>query len=179
MGPAVSHPPIQPDALRRIMRRHRGEVDACIVGSGAAGAVLAKELAEAGSSVVVLEAGEWLDTRQDYVNDELSMLGRFDWDDPRITDGADPLRLGRVNTGRAVGGTTVHWAGAALRFQDHEWKARSTYGDIPGANLRDWPVPWYSVTDSAAALLEGRTVGMMHIVCYVRDGDRVIDGNVI
>ena len=103
----MSGPPIQPDALRRIMRRHDGTVDAVIVGSGAAGGVLAKELAEAGMTVVVLEAGDWLDTRRDYVNDELSMLGRIDWDDLRITDGDNPLRLGRVNTGRAVGGTTA------------------------------------------------------------------------
>ena len=26
---------------------------------------------------------------------------------------------------KAVGGSTVHWAGASLRFQDHEWKART------------------------------------------------------
>jgi len=46
------------------MRHHDGPVDACIVGSGAAGAVLAKELAEAGMTVVVLEAGRWLDTQR-------------------------------------------------------------------------------------------------------------------
>jgi choline dehydrogenase-like flavoprotein len=41
---------------------------------------------------------------------------------------------------KAVGGSTVHWAGASLRFQDHEWRIRSEYGDGPGANLLDWPV---------------------------------------
>ncbi|HVR66679.1 MAG TPA: GMC family oxidoreductase, partial [Verrucomicrobiae bacterium] len=50
---------------------------------------------------------------------------------------------------KAVGGSTVHWAGASLRFQAHEWKAKTTYGNIPGANLLDWPIdaaemdPWY------------------------------------
>ena len=86
MGQPVSVP-IQPEALRRVMSHHDGPVVAYIVGSGAAGGVLAKELAEAGMSVVVLEAGEWLDTRRDYVNDELSMLGRFDWDDLRTRTG--------------------------------------------------------------------------------------------
>jgi choline dehydrogenase-like flavoprotein len=126
--------PIQPDALRRLMRHHDGVVDACIIGSGAAGAVLAKELAEAGMPVVVLEAGEWLDTRTDYVNDELSMLGRIDWDDLRITDGADPLQLGRVNTGRAVGGTTVHYTAVTLRLDPADFRTHST--DDVGV---DWP----------------------------------------
>lgn len=46
------------------------------------------------------------------------------------------------------------------------------------ARYRDfmgWDVPWYSVQDAAAALLAGRTVGMFHLVFYVRDGDRVFE----
>jgi hypothetical protein len=35
-----------------------------------------------------------------------------------------------------VGGSTAHWAGASLRFQPHEFMARTTYGDIKGATLR-------------------------------------------
>jgi len=48
-----------------------------------------------------------------------------------------------------VGGTTTHWAGASLRFQDHEWKAATNYGPVQGASLLDWPIdaeemaPWY------------------------------------
>jgi choline dehydrogenase-like flavoprotein len=124
----------QPDELRRVMRRHAGIVDGCIIGSGAAGAVLAKELAEAGMSIVVLEAGQWLDTRRDFVNDELSMLGRLDWDDLRITDGDDPLKLGRVNTGRAVGGTTVHYTAAALRLDPTDFDIATR----DGVGV-DWP----------------------------------------
>ena len=41
---------------------------------------------------------------------------------------------------KAVGGSTIHWAGASLRFQEHEFKAKTTYGDIAGANLLDWPI---------------------------------------
>jgi len=149
MGPLVNHPPLRPSELRKIMRHHEGTVDACIVGSGAAGAVLAKELAEAGLSVVVLEAGRWLDTRDDFVNDELSMLGTLDWDDLRITDGADPLRLGRVNTGRAVGGTTVHYTAAALRLDPCDFTVAST----DGVGV-DWPfgydelAPYYADVES-------------------------------
>jgi choline dehydrogenase-like flavoprotein len=140
----------QPDQLRRIMRHHDGTVDACIIGSGAAGAVLAKELAEAGMSIVVLEAGRWLDTQKDFVNDELSMLGTLDWDDPRITDGTDPLKLGRVNTGRAVGGTTVHYTAAALRLDPTDFAIASR----DGVGV-DWPfgydelAPYYAQVERA------------------------------
>jgi hypothetical protein len=46
--------------------------------------------------------------------------------------------------------STVHWAGASLRFDEHEFRVRTTYGELPGANLLDWPitlaemVPWYA-----------------------------------
>ena len=45
-----------------------------------------------------------------------------------------------VWTCKLVGGTTVHWAGCALRFQEHEFKTRTRYGDVAGANLMDWPI---------------------------------------
>jgi predicted dithiol-disulfide oxidoreductase (DUF899 family) len=38
-----------------------------------------------------------------------------------------------------------------------------------------WDMPWYSACASLDALLVGRHVGMMHLVCYVRDGDRVFE----
>jgi predicted dithiol-disulfide oxidoreductase (DUF899 family) len=38
-----------------------------------------------------------------------------------------------------------------------------------------WDMPWYSVQDSADALLAGRQVGRMYLVCYLRQGDRVFE----
>lgn len=38
-----------------------------------------------------------------------------------------------------------------------------------------WEMPWYSAQASLDALLVGRHIGMMHVVCYVRDGDRVFE----
>jgi predicted dithiol-disulfide oxidoreductase (DUF899 family) len=39
-----------------------------------------------------------------------------------------------------------------------------------------WDMPWYAAEGAALdELLVGRHVGMMHIVCYVRDGDRVFE----
>ena len=42
-------------------------------------------------------------------------------------------------------------------------------------NFIGWDVPWYSAEPSLDMLLEGRQVGSMHLVCYVRDGDRVFE----
>ena len=41
---------------------------------------------------------------------------------------------------KGVGGSSQHWAGASLRFQEHEWKALTTYGNVTGASLLDWPI---------------------------------------
>ena len=114
-----------------------------IIGTGAGGGVLANELAQKDVSVVALEAGgRYLP--QDYVNDEWESFGQLAWTDARTTSG--DWRVAKDFSGlpawivKAVGGTTTHWAGASLRFQDHEWKAATTYGNVQGANLLDWPI---------------------------------------
>ena len=38
-----------------------------------------------------------------------------------------------------------------------------------------WDMPWYSAQDSLDALLAGRQIGLFHLVCYLRDGDRVFE----
>ncbi len=38
-----------------------------------------------------------------------------------------------------------------------------------------WDMPWYSAQASLDVLLVGRRIGMMHLVCYLRDGDRVFE----
>jgi predicted dithiol-disulfide oxidoreductase (DUF899 family) len=46
------------------------------------------------------------------------------------------------------------------------------------ARYRDfmgWDMPWYSAQDSLDALLAGRQIGLFHLVCYLRDGDRVFE----
>ncbi|MEP4339289.1 MAG: GMC family oxidoreductase N-terminal domain-containing protein, partial [Roseobacter sp.] len=124
-----------------------------VIGTGAGGGVLANELAQKGVSVVALEAGG-RHLPEDFVNDEWDSFGQLAWLDPRTTSG--DWRVAKDFSGlpawivKSVGGTTQHWAGASLRFQDHEWKARTTYGDVDGATLLDWPIdaaemePWYT-----------------------------------
>jgi len=46
----------------------------------------------------------------------------------------------------------------------------SRYRDFMG-----WAVPWYSALDSLDTLLDGRQIGLMHLVCYLRAGDRVFE----
>lgn len=114
-----------------------------IIGTGAGGGVLANELAQKGISVVALEAGG-RHLPEDFINDEWESFGQLAWLDPRTTSG--DWRVAKDFSGlpawivKSVGGTTQHWAGASLRFQDHEWKAKTTYGDVQGANLLDWPI---------------------------------------
>ncbi|HEX5936667.1 MAG TPA: GMC family oxidoreductase [Actinomycetota bacterium] len=117
------------------MRRHDGRVDVCIIGCGAAGSVLSKELAERSWSVVVLEAGDWLSTDDDLRQDEATMLGRFDWDDRRWLQGGEQLELGHRRDGRGVGGGTLHFGGVALRLwpEDFERRSRDGVGE-------DWPL---------------------------------------
>ncbi len=124
-----------------------------VIGSGAGGGTLGAELALLGVKTVILEAGGRHEI-SDFENDEWGMFGKISWLDKRTTSGN--WRVAKDFAGlpawivKAVGGSTVHWAGASLRFQDHEWKARTTYGEIPGASLLDWPIdgaemaPWYA-----------------------------------
>ena len=87
--------------------------------------------------MVCLEAGPRL-TLSDIVNDNATMFGRLSWLDKRI--GTGDLNAGlQLWVCKTVGGTTVHGP-ATLRFQDHEFRTRTVYGDIPGANLLHWPV---------------------------------------
>jgi predicted dithiol-disulfide oxidoreductase (DUF899 family) len=38
-----------------------------------------------------------------------------------------------------------------------------------------WDLPWYSAHASLDVLLVGREAGLFHLVCYLRDGDRVFE----
>ena len=116
---------------------------AVIIGSGAGGGTLANELAQKGIDVVLLEAGPRIEM-DDFVNDEVEMAEKLIWSDRRKASGnrasvkAYPDAPAWVC--KTVGGSTVHWTGTCPRIRDTEFKARSTYGEIPGTNLMDWPI---------------------------------------
>ena len=114
-----------------------------IVGSGAGGGTLAHELTTRGIRVVLIEAGAHI-RLDEHVNDEWEAFGQMAWTDPRTTSGSWRIARDFPNLPawivKAVGGTTTHWAGATPRFLEHELRARSTYGEIDGASLLDWPL---------------------------------------
>ena len=120
------------------MREYREDepVDFAIVGTGAGGGTLACRLAEKGFSVVAFDAGPFFRPLEDFSSDETEQSKLY-WTDERIVEGANPLQMGGNNSGKAVGGSTVHFAMVSLRFRPEHFKSRSLLGY--GA---DWPVDW-------------------------------------
>ncbi|MDH3695263.1 MAG: GMC family oxidoreductase N-terminal domain-containing protein, partial [Gammaproteobacteria bacterium] len=114
-----------------------------VIGSGAGGGTLANELCQKGVKVILLEAGA-RHSIADFQNNEWNAFGQLSWLDKRTTSGS--WRVAKDFSGlpawicKTVGGTTTHWAGASLRIQEHEFKAKTNYGEIDGANLLDWPL---------------------------------------
>lgn len=128
-----------------------------IIGSGAGGGTLGNELAQKGVDVVILEAGARHEY-EDFTNDEWGSFSQLAWTDKRTTSGDWRVSKDFPNLPawivKSVGGSTTHWAGASLRFQEHEFKTLSTYGKVEGANLLDWPVtlaemePYYAKAEA-------------------------------
>jgi choline dehydrogenase-like flavoprotein len=114
-----------------------------IIGSGAGGGTLGNELAQKGIRTLILEAGPRIE-REQHVDDERQSFGQLTWLDKRTTSGSWAVAKNYPKvpawTCKVVGGTTVHWAGCALRFQEHEFRTKDVYGDIPGASLLNWPL---------------------------------------
>ncbi|MEU7062147.1 GMC family oxidoreductase [Streptomyces sp. NPDC046161] len=124
--------------LVRDMRRFEDsdEVDLVIVGCGAGGATLAQRMARAGWSVVCLEAGPFWDPDRHWVSDEAGSHHLY-WTEPRVLSGSDPVPLGSNNSGRGVGGSTVHFAGFVPRLHPSDFSMRTDDGI--GA---DWPMSY-------------------------------------
>ena len=64
------------------------------------------------------------------------------------------------------GQNTAYGPGDAQTSYDESLRYRALMG---------WDIPWYSAQPSLGALLAGREHGLFHIVCYLRDGDRVLE----
>jgi choline dehydrogenase-like flavoprotein len=125
------------------------EVDFAIVGSGAAGGVLAKELSTNGFRVVVLEQGPYL-TPNDFSHDEVKVFTQHQLtNNPKlqpVTFRKTPQEKARIQPsvmyGRCVGGSSVHFTANFWRFHEVDFIERSKAGDIPGASLADWPITY-------------------------------------
>ncbi|MGA9061194.1 MAG: GMC family oxidoreductase [Terracidiphilus sp.] len=132
-------------------------VNAVVIGAGAAGGIVAKELSTAGLSVVLLERGPWYtasDCRKDDLrNQRTTVLGNAfgpeDDGNPRVVVDPEggvhtflPSESGYQNNAACVGGGTVSYGAMAWRFLPQDFRMRSTYGAPQGSSLEDWPISY-------------------------------------
>src|SRR5215467_6926612 len=135
--------------ISQIKYKPSDEVDFVIIGSGAAGGVMAKELSTNGFRVVVLEQGPYL-KESDFVHDEVKILQEdhltnhpeFQPNTFRKTpeEKAKPQRV--VAYGRCVGGSSVHFTANYWRFHEVDFIERSKVGAIAGTGLADLPITY-------------------------------------
>lgn len=98
------------------------QADVCIIGSGAGGAVAAKELAEAGFNTVVLEHGGYY-AQEDFGQKPLDAFPRLYLNNSFIFSLGSPVVA--LSLGRAVGGTTVINSCTCFRMPEEvlaEWE---------------------------------------------------------
>ena len=132
-------------------------VNAVVIGAGAGGGIVAKELACAGLSVVLLERGKWytaFDCRKDDLrNQRTTPLGcGFGPDDERYrrvvveADGREeivkPSNWAYNNNAACVGGGTFSYGAMAWRFMENDFRMRTVYGAVEGSTLADWPISY-------------------------------------
>ena len=131
-----------------------------IIGSGAGGGTLAHELTRRGIKVVLLEAGA-RQSLASFSQNPGEAFGQLTWLEPRTTSGSSTVSQDYpglpVWTCKTLGGTTVHWTGATPRISPWEVRARSTYGDVAGTSLIDWPIE-YAELERYYELAERRLV---------------------
>jgi choline dehydrogenase-like flavoprotein len=131
------------------------DAEVCIVGAGAAGGIMAFELARRGVSVLVLESGPRHDFRQrgEYVRRYIQHENPWQTPLPNLDrytiSGITPFTL-EGRRARGVGGSTLHWEGYALRLNADDFRLRSRYGIAD-----DWPIsyeelePYYARAEQA------------------------------
>ena len=133
------------------------EVDFVVVGSGAAGGIMAKQLSVAGFKVVVLEQGGWGKygreheyTKDEWLNDNLPPEEQL-LSDPRRQrntfrrNDQEKAVPGNHSYGCVVGGGTVTYGGSSWRHLPYEFNEASTVGTIAGTGMADWPITYEEI----------------------------------
>jgi choline dehydrogenase-like flavoprotein len=124
-------------------------VDFVVVGSGAAGSILAKELSTAGFSVVVLEQGPRL-TETEFNHDEFGAFMQLAYANhparqPHTFRSAATEKAEQafaVIYGRMVGGSNAHFTGNFWRLRPSDFNEASQLGGVPQTALTDWPISY-------------------------------------
>ena len=132
------------------------DYDVCIIGSGAGGSPVALTLAQAGYSVLVLEKGPWF-KEQDFSKDELACCRRSTYT-PSLkqeqhviedtNDDGDWVATPTAESGwdfwngNCVGGSSNFMSGFFYRLKPVDFRLRSEFGAIAGANVVDWPISY-------------------------------------
>src|ERR1700757_1680793 len=107
------------------------EFDVCIVGSGAAGGFMAKELCEGGAKVIMLEGGKEVN-RADllshkwpyelpFANLRREKQGYFYQGDVATSIRYETQSQIKVDRARVLGGRTMHWNAVALRYAPQDF----------------------------------------------------------
>lgn len=133
------------------------QLTAIVIGAGAGGGVVAKELAVSGIKVTLFERGDW-PSYDKHINDELisqrvQELGSAfgpDWEkNPRVVrypDGSEQIVTAQSyaynHVAACVGSGTVSYGAMAWRFMPEDFKMKSTYGEVKGSTLTDWPISY-------------------------------------
>jgi len=150
--PDHTHPRLAPLQQTTVKYRPDDEVDFVVVGSGAAGGVVAKELSTAGFRVVVLEQGPWR-TERDFVHDEIKIFRQSalstNWEvSPntfRKTEKDKAQTQPALVYARGVGGTSVHFSANFWRFREIDFKEASVKGTLAGTGFADWPITYHDL----------------------------------
>lgn len=119
-----------------------GSADVIVIGSGAGGGVIAKELCEAGLNVIVIEAGRRYQPYEDYpthaLDFEIRASGVFGPSDPRrdlyTSPKEHPFSYYRV---KGIGGSTLIYHAMNPRFHESDFRVYSEDGVAD-----DWPISY-------------------------------------
>jgi choline dehydrogenase-like flavoprotein len=124
-------------------------VDFVIVGCGASGSVLARELSQNGFSVVALEQGPWLHPNEfshdEYRNFAQFLLTNNPQKQPttfRKTPNDKATQQQALLYGCLVGGGAVHFTANYWRFHEIDFIEAGKKGTIAGTGFADWPITY-------------------------------------
>ena len=147
------------------------QYDVVVVGAGASGGATAYMLCKAGYKVALIEKGRLLN-REDFSKDEVAYCHR-DIITPNLFEEyhtieekvggkwiSTPTYASKWNfwNGNIVGGSSNFMSGMFHRMHPDDFRLKSKYGKIEGANIVDWPIsyeelePYYDLVEEVVGI---------------------------